>query len=165
MKTNKFILLVALFISSLFVQCAKEESAQDNSDELKDLLLRQNGWQIYSQLVDPPVFIRGMEISDFTKLFEPCEFYSIVKFIDDRENPPIKMVEFYGVDSCDPSEPPYVIATIDLQLNKESPGFLGTSTDTGETLFWEIVRLDELSLVIKATNGEKTFTDEFVANF
>ncbi|MCB0668526.1 MAG: hypothetical protein KDC80_22030 [Saprospiraceae bacterium] len=164
MKTNKFKFLVVLITALLLVHCVKETSGKGENDELKNLLLRQNGWQIYSQFVDPPVFVRGMEISDFTKLFEPCEFYSIVKFIDDPEKPPIKMVEFYGVDSCDPAEPPYVISTIDLQLNNDPPGFLGTNTDTGETLFWEIVRLDDLSLIIKATNGEKTFTDEFVAN-
>lgn len=162
MNPNFPILLLIATICYSF-ECTKDSNESEESDNLKELLLRQNGWGVISQGIDPPIFIRGMEISDFTKLFEPCDFNTTIKFISDEENPPIKMVEFYGKDSCDSSETPYIIAEIQLQLDNSPPGLLSTSTDTGETNFWSILRLDPDRLIIQASNGEKTFTDEFGA--
>lgn len=166
MKHSAF-LSIAIFFSmaTLFIRCSKEESPQENSNDLLELLTRQKGWGVISQFIDPPVFIRGVEISDFTKLFEPCEFNSTIRFVLDKEADRATMVEFYEKDSCDPFEPAYIIALLSLRLDQEPPGFIAVDQESGETSFWEILRLDKDRLIIKATNGEKTFTDEFGAKY
>lgn len=162
---NKFFILICLLISFSSFQCAKDELEENDASELQELLTREKGWGVIAQFVDPPVFIRGMEISDFTKLFEPCEFNTTIKFLYDKEADKGTMAEFYQGDSCDPFAPAYIIAQIRYQLDQDPPGIFAVSEDTGDASFWEILRLDEERLIITTTNGEKTFTDEFGAKF
>lgn len=162
---NQLFLLLCLLMALTSFQCGKDEEEDNDVINQLDLLTREKGWGVIAQFVDPPVFIRGMEIDNFTKLFEPCEFNTTVRFIFDKEADKGTMVEFYQGDSCDPFAPAYIIAQIRYHLDQEPPGFFAVSEDTGDASFWEILRLDEERLIITTTNGEKTFTDEFGAKY
>ncbi len=95
----KKIALASMILLTVFVYSCKDDDSP-NPKKAAGNSLEGTSWILTAALINPPIDIFGVIVSDFTDLMDPCEKDNIFKFLANNQ---YNIVE--GASKCDPSDP------------------------------------------------------------
>lgn len=96
MKRYFKVLALSVFAFLFFISACKKEE----SDPTPESMLTAGNWKMTAMVIDPPVTVQGISVSDIYAFLLPCVTDDLIKFESDGT-----VVEDEGATKCDPDDP------------------------------------------------------------